>query len=114
MRSVVKNVSSKSPGQTIDQPAQNQVGQDRQDEGYDDYFSRIHKVLRDNLVHDIQHDRENEHLADALPSVLEHVIALSGIRDEAPEVRSPASLGVSQPRANREDRGHDRLKYKSE
>src|SRR5277367_1728382 len=103
MRSAVKNVSSKSPGQTRNQPTQNQVRQNRQDEGYDDYFPRIYKVLHDNLVHDVQHHREHEHLADTLPSVLEHEIALSGIRNEAPEVRRPSSLRVRQSRANCEN-----------
>src|SRR5271167_248628 len=97
-----------------DQSAQNQVGHDRQDEGNDDRLSWIYKAQHDDLVHHVQHYRENEHPADALPPVLEHVDTLAVIREEGPEIWWLASLGVGQARANREERRHARLEHQSE
>lgn len=83
--------------QTRDRTAQNQVRQDRQDDGNDDRFSWINKMQNDELVDDVQHHRENEYLADTLPPILENLGTVGGIRAEAPEVGGLPALASANP-----------------
>jgi len=41
--------------QARDQPAQNQVGHNRQDERYDDCFPRIYKAQHYDLIHNVEY-----------------------------------------------------------
>jgi len=51
------------------------------------------------LVHNVQHQRENEDPADTLPSFLQHFLALPGSETEGPEIRWLTSASIRQPRA---------------
>jgi hypothetical protein len=97
-----------------DQAAHQQVGDDCQQEGDDDRLTRVDELGDDELVDHIQQDREQEHLADILPAVLEHLRAMPGIVQQSPEIGRLAGLGVGPPGNEREDRGHHGLQQQAE
>jgi hypothetical protein len=90
------------------------VPRKRQHDRDGDRFTRIDEVLGDNLVHDIEHQRQHENSPDTLPSVLDPVGVVGWVGDEGLEKRRLAGFSVIQTRANREKRSHKRLQHKPE
>src|SRR5262249_44725709 len=73
-----------------------------------------HRVQHPQLIDDVEHDRKNEDLADALPAAFDELFAVHAVADESREIRRPSGSCIRQPVANRKERSHERLKHKPE
>ena len=70
---------------------------------------RIQPLENDDLVDDVQDERDEKQLCNVLPTIAYQAQTIARMREDAPTIGGPARSGIGEPRPNAENCRHSRL-----